>query len=523
VCHLQVDASIPVSRSTTPDNDRTRLEQAFSAVSAHVGLLEAKVETRLSSRDREILSFYQMVLDDRQLRCRMIQDIDERRLSAESAVRRGFTVVRTTLRRSKTEYLRERATDIAEIEGRLLQALCNTGPFVQCAPDMRCALGECRAGRAHVVVLPELTPAAVLDVASLHTVAFVADRGGPTSHAAILARALCLPAVSGIRGEDIARLRPPGSRILVDGNTGEIIINPSARTLANVARLRRNAAPHGGVVHATPELQVLANINRSTEVVEAVNMEAEGVGLYRTEMELLAAGRLYDEEEQYEQYAAVVEAMGAQPVYIRLLDLGADKSAAFIDLPPEENPQLGRRGARLLLGRPDLLRPQARAIARASRRGPLRVLYPMITSLERFLELKASFEEVTSDLPIPRLQHGVLLEVPAACLQAAEILAVADFACIGTNDLIQYLFAADRNNEDVACDYAVDSPVLWSLIGSIATAADQARKDLLICGELAGDPDNLSRIMDAGIRSVSVHPRRIPDVRRAVAAARRSQ
>jgi phosphoenolpyruvate-protein kinase (PTS system EI component) len=309
-----------------------------------------------------------------------------------------------------------------------------------------------------------------------------------------------------------------GAPILVDGDKGEIIIDPEARTLEAKADVCRPTALVLGAVPATPGFRVLANINRSAEVAHAVQMKAEGVGLYRTEIEVLASGRVHDEDEHYERYTAVLEAMKGRPVCIRLLDLGGDKPASFLGLRPEENPVLGCRGARLLLCRPELLRPQARAIARASRLGPIRVLYPMITSLERFVELRAAFEAMTCDLPSRALEHGVLLEVPAACLQARQILAIADFACIGTNDLIQYLFAADRNNREVAADYAADSPVLWSLIRSIATAAAAVGKDVTICGELAAEPENVERIVGAGITAVSVNPRCIPSVRRAAAA-----
>jgi phosphoenolpyruvate-protein kinase (PTS system EI component) len=518
-CHLhdQTTRTCP-SHCVDPAEARARLEYALASVAEHIRLLEHKIDAQLDPRDCAIIDFYRRVLADPQLRCRMLDDIEQRGVTPESAIRRSFGMVRNRLQRSANEYLRERASDLAEIECRLVHALCDSAPFVQCAADLRCRPGECTNERDHIVIAREATPAAVLELESVHTLGFISERGGPTSHAAILLRALGRPAVGGL-GE-LRQHTPMGSRILVDGDRGEVIVNPSERSLERAANLRRAAALLLGAVRPIAGFQVLANINRASEVDEAVRMDAEGIGLYRTETELLARGRPSDEEEQYELYAAVLASMGERPVYIRLFDLGADKAPRFLDLPPEDNPQLGCRGARLLLSRCDLLRPQARAIARASRLGPVRVVYPMITSVDRFLELRNAFQEMIADVPSGRLLHGVLLEVPAACLQAAELLAAADFACIGTNDLVQYLFAADRNNKNVASDYLTDSPVLWSLLADIARAAGDAGKELTICGELAGDPENVERIVHAGISVVSVAPKRIPGVRRAATESR---
>ena len=260
-------------------------------------------------------------------------------------------------------------------------------------------------------------------------------------------------------------------------------------------------------------LKVMANINLASDVTEAIHMKAEGIGLYRTELEIIATGKLLSEDELYERYAAVVKAMKDNPVTFRVFDIGSDKPFPFLEIPTEQNPSLGWRGGRLLLGKKDLLRNQARALARASVHGTVNVMYPMIVDLDQFIELKTVFEESIVNLPKGNLRHGVMFEVPSACLDAEEILQVADFGSIGTNDLIQYMFAIDRNNEFVAYDYKPQRPVLWKMIGLIARAAVATGKSLSICGEIAGDAVYLKYIQDLGIDTVSVSARLITSIR----------
>jgi len=396
--------------------------------------------------------------------------------------------------------------DIGEVRRRLLDVLGNMNPSLQCSDQ-----AHCQRGRNRIIVAEELTPSLTTELERDRILGFVTERGGPTSHAAILARALGIPAVSGIKG--IHGQLSCGTELLINGDTGEVIVWPSDSTI------RRLRASQGVVVH-TPEpvapvsaVTVMANISRAADVHDALAMRAEGVGLYRTEFEFLAAGRMLNEAEQLECYTSVVQVFDGQPVYFRLLDIGADKTAPFFGLHREENPALGLRGSRLLLARPELLRPQARALARASAHHPIHVMYPMVVDIDQFLELRRLFNEAVADIPTGRILHGLTFEVPSACLQARELLDLADFASVGTNDLVQYLFAVDRNNEQVAHDCVPDRPILWSLLGQIAQAASETHTPLSVCGELAGDPSFLPQLMRLGIRAVSVSPRRIPDVR----------
>ena len=406
-------------------------------------------------------------------------------------------------------YIRERASDISEVKRRLLDVLAGMNPSFQCANDF-----FCQKGKNRIVIAQELTPSLTMELNTDFIRGFVTDRGGVASHAAILARALRIPAVSGIPG--IHDMIFCGTEVLINGDTGEVVIWPSKKTLEEYPDLQREVVEEMPVVEPVAGLKVLANLSLAKKVKEAVDYKAEGIGLYRTEFEFFAAGKILCEMEQYGLYLEVLKAMKDKPVYFRMLDLGGDKTADFLKLQKEQNPALGFRGSRFLLGHPELFRNQARALARASRNGRVHVMYPMVIDIEQFRKLKKTFEEATEDIPHGEIKHGLMFEVPSACLDAEEILKEADFGSIGTNDLIQYLFAVDRDNEFVAYDHHPDRKIFWHLIHHVAHAAKKHRKPLSVCGELASNPVYARKLMVAGIRAVSVAPRAIAGLRIAI-------
>jgi phosphotransferase system enzyme I (PtsI) len=497
------------------DREMTRLYQAFLEAGSRLADIQKRVSTELGPAEGEIFVAQKMMVDDESLRSRMMAAIRDDAAGAEMAVMSVMDVYEARISALDNEYLRERATDVGEVKRRLLDVLAKTRPGLACE-----GRHNCQKGRGRIVVGTELTPSLTIELDAERLRGLVTEHGGVTSHAAILARALGIPAVSGIRG--LYGMVTCGTELVVNGNTGEVIIWPAPQT---VAQLRR---PATGTRETTPEdpvpaLRVMANISVSAEVTHAVRMRAEGVGLYRTEFEFMTAGRVLSEDEQFERYATVVKAMRGQQVYVRLLDIGGDKQASYLDLPLDANPALGFRGARLLLRHPELVNAQARAVARASAFGPIGVTYPMIVDSGQFLSLKGMFAEATRDIQTGEIRHGVMFEVPSACIDAEAIFTVADFGSIGTNDLFQYLFALDRDNELVAWDYRPEHPVFWSLIGRIAKAAADCGKPLSVCGELAGMPEYAGRLIDAGIRAVSVNPHLISEVRRTVANRRQNR
>ncbi len=497
------------SRGVDAEVERTR--GALERLVARLDRLARYVDCTLGPEEAAIFESQRMMLEDETLRGALARAVAEPGATAERAVSIAFGQFRGWLLGAGSEVIRERAGDIAECERNLLTELGHAPPLRRCRQLTGCPVALCRLRNPHILVVPELTPALVMEVDEL-TVGFLAGHGGPTSHAAILARASGLPAV---RLDGLWERVPIEADLLIDADRGEVIVSPGAETLV-AYRDRLAVGPRTvSVTHPVPGLQVLANIDRVSEVDEALAAQAEGVGLYRTEVEALRLGRPLAEEEQYERYAAAARAMGERPLYVRLLDFGGDKTADFLGLPSESNPALGLRGARLLLARPRLLRAQARALARASVHGNLRVIAPMVVDIAQFLRLKVIVNEEAATLGAPPPLLGAMLEVPSACLQARPILAAADFACVGTNDLIQFLFAMDRSNGEMITAELHEHPVIWAMLEDLAHASRESGRPLCVCGDLAGDPALTGRLIRAGIRHLSVTPRAIADVRAA--------
>ena len=482
------------------ETEKRRLQNALRVTSERLEDLIRRVNDRIGPSQANIFVAQQMMVEDPALAVEMMAVIEEKRLNAETAVSRVLDAYESKLTEVDDEYIKERASDIGEIRRRVIEIL--HGGAEEGAEAERVVFDE-----PHIVVAEELTPSETVTLDTAHTAGFITERGGAASHAAILARALGIPAVSGIK--DVLGKFNAGEEVLLNGATGEVILRPSQTAVNLYPSARRAAAPRIQSVEPVPGLAVLGNISLASNVELLHAVRAEGVGLYRTEFEFLAAGRVLTEDEQYERYVAVVQAMAGKPVYARLLDFGGDKTATFLHLPAEDNPCLGYRGARFLQGEPQFLVAQARALARASAQGPIHVCYPMIIDLDQFLKLRAIVLQSVRDIAGAQLQHGVMLEVPSACLQARQILDVADFASIGSNDLVQYLFAVDRNNELVAENYAPDHPILWSLPEQMVEAARDAQKPLSLCGELGAEPRHLPRLLQTGIQCVSVSPRLI--------------
>lgn len=497
---------------TGHDLEVVRLKQAMDIARNQLDEIREKVEKSIGLAEAEIFVAHKMILEDPQLLEDITEAIKTEGVNAEFAVSHVLDSYETRLQALDDEYIKARASDFGEIRRRLLDIMGDI------RPSLLCDSGHCSRGKNRVIVADELTPSLTVDVDPDLTIAFVTEHGGVNSHAAILARALGIPAVSGLHG--IRDMVGCGTELLVDGKSGEVVIWPNDETMSTVSA---EDLQNRGIPEAVPPVDgfnVRANINWASDIEISTAMHAEGIGLYRTEFEIIAAGKLLTEDELYDRYIAVARAMAGKMVVFRLFDFGSDKKIPFIGIPEEENPSLGWRGSRFLLGKRDVLRTQARALARTSAGGRVHVMYPMIVDAQQFLDVKQAFMDSVSDIPFGVIRHGVMFEVPSACLQAEEIMAQADFASIGTNDLTQYLFAVDRENDHVSYDYNPDRPVFWRLIKDVAAAAERAGKPLSVCGELASYPRYVDRLIDAGIKSVSVSPRRIPDVRLAFAQVR---
>ena len=478
---------------------RKHLDLAAEALDEVIDL----AQKRVGPVHATIFQAQKMIILDEMLYDETSKIIHTKAINAEAACVEVLDSFEARFLAMEDTYLKDRASDIGEVRRRILTMF-----FKSRGEKTEAAMQEKDGDQEPtIVVIEELLPGETLSLNLSSTAGFVTEHGGPNSHVAILARSLGIPAVCGV--QNLLHHIKSGDTVLMNGATGEIIINPQASTLKLYPTLKKKADVRFKTVAPVDGFKVLANINSVDEARFADEMGAEGIGLYRTEFEFIVHDRILTEDEQYERYAAVIKAMNGRPISLRLADLGGDKAARFLSLPREENPALGYRGARVLLGHPELLAVQARAIARASVHGPVQVMYPMIISEQQFLRLRAFFLQSIAHLECGEIRHGVMFEVPAACICADSILKVADFGSIGSNDLIQYLLAVDRDNSLVADDYDAKLPAFWHTISHVVAAAQATGKELSICGEVAGQPRHLAKLIDCGIRSVSVSPRRI--------------
>ena len=408
--------------------------------------------------------------------------------------------------------LAARAADLRDVGRRVLghldPALRGTA---QALPD-----GPC------ILVAQDLSPS---DTAALDTrriAGIVTAQGGPTSHTAILTRTLGIPAVvaAGPAVLDVAS----GTQAIVDGSGGQRYLDPDSAPVGGaVARVRGGAAraPREPAERGLPArtrdghaVEIAANVNLPAQAIEAVTLGAEGVGLMRTEFLFLERDHAPDEDAQHEVYAAMLGALGGRPLIVRTLDIGGDKQVPHLNLPKEENPFLGVRGARLLLRRPDLMEPQLRALYRAAcGGGPLSIMFPMITSLGEVIALRAACERIRAELDAPAVPLGIMVEVPAAALLADQLAEHVDFFSIGTNDLTQYTLAIDRQHPDLAAEADSLHPAVLRLIQLTVQGAARHGRWVGVCGGLAGDPFGALLLTGLGVHELSMSPRDIPAVK----------
>jgi phosphocarrier protein FPr len=373
-----------------------------------------------------------------------------------------------------------------------------------------------------ILVATDLSPSdtAALDLSRIAGLAIA--QGGPTAHTAILARTLGLPAVVGA-GDELLAL-PAGTRAIIDGQTGRVYVDPSDETVAAavawnetlvVARVAAAAEREKPAVTLDGhQIEIGANINRADQAGLALSEGAESVGLMRTEFLFLESPTVPSEDEQFEIYRTMAEAMGGKKVIIRALDIGGDKQVATLSLPREDNPFLGVRGARLLLRRDDLLVPQLRAIYRAAAEGgAIWIMFPMVTSLAEFLALQARCEEVRTALGAPKIPLGIMIEVPAAALMAEQFAKHVDFFSIGTNDLTQYTLAIDRQNPALAAEADSLHPAVLRLIAQTVAGAAAHGRWVGVCGGIAGDPFGAAVLAGIGVHELSMTPHDIPAVK----------
>ncbi len=414
--------------------------------------------------------------------------------------------------------LAARAADLRDVGRRVLAKL---------APDLALDAGKDAQRDNEVLIATDLAPSDTATLNPKQTLALVTAQGGPTSHTAILARTLDLPAVVAA-GSAVMDIQD-GTTLIVDGDSGTVYLNAGDDDLDSARQWQQ--AQRDKLLQATREAQqpartrdgqqveVAANVNRPEQVAAALQAGAEGVGLMRTEFLFLERDSAPDEEEQYQTYRAMLAALEGRPLVIRTLDIGGDKQVPYLNLPHEENPFLGVRGVRLLLRRPDLMLPQLRALYRAAAHGPLSIMFPMVSTLAEVKLLRAQCEQVRAELNAPVVPLGIMVEVPAAATMADRLAEHVDFFSVGTNDLTQYVLAIDRQHPELAAEADSLHPAVLRLIAQTVAGARAHGRWVGVCGGMAGDPLGAAILTGLGVSELSMSPRDIPAAKASIRAA----
>jgi len=497
--------------------ERKRLDEALDRSRAELEVLKARMAPLMPEQDLKIFDGHRLILEDDEFVGR-IRDTVEKGFSAESALFRVIDELSAQMLAVADGYLRERATDFRDVGHRVLRHLRQ----------------EDRHGayaRPTILVAEELTLSQLTLVSHENLAGIALQSGGVTSHAAILARSFEIPTVVGI--EHLMESVVEGDHLVLDGNSGVVYVNPPAdveKDYQGMTRryeaFKRELMEDGNAPAATRDghrVMMLANIALLADVHLAMRYGAEGVGLLRSEFSFLTYEDFPDENQQLALYNRMLEAVGGRkPVTIRTLDIGADKYPPYMRVPREENPFLGWRSIRISLEMSGLFKVQLRAILRAAARYNVRILFPMISSLEELRRAKELLAESQAELYKEGLEHnpnievGIMVEVPSAVWLAPRLAREVDFFSIGTNDLIQYLLAADRNNPKVAHLYEAFHPAVISAIAEVVNVARAADKEVGICGEMASDPLATLLLVGMGLDELSLSPLFIPVVRKLI-------
>jgi phosphotransferase system enzyme I (PtsI) len=518
--HLtEVRVSVAERRILRHDREAelARLETASAAAEQQLDRLHRQLSGAPGRTGLEIIDLHRLIIRSPELAGEAQRLINDECFAAEWAVTRALEQIRATFARLDDPYFRERAGDFDAATDRLLRVLIGL-------PELR---PEANTPRGAVAVGVDLGPLDLFHLRRSGVEGMVGESGGPTSHAAIIARAFGLPYVVGARGVT-AKVRP-GATIIVDGSRGEVIVDPDDETLracraragAERERDRRMSATRdlASVTSDGVPVHLAANVESLAGVSAAVAAGAESIGLFRTEFLYLERPDLPSEQELFEDAVAALRAARGLPITFRTLDLGADKLPLSVKIPTGPNPALGIRSTRFSLQRPDILRRQLRALYRASATGPLRFMFPLVSGLDELKRLRAVCDDVRRELGAERTAHdgaaalGVMIETPSAALTADHLARRCDFLSVGTNDLIQYTFAADRENGDVAHLHQPLHPAVLRTLKALVETARTAAVPISICGDMAGDPFLTWILVGLGFRELSMDRDRIPLVK----------
>lgn len=503
---------------TGRENERSRLNEAVKAFKEQTHAMWERMKDSVGEKQAAILNGQIMMIEDPFLVSQMGEYIDDGR-TAEAALDLVCQMYIDMFSTVEDELTRQRATDIRDLRTRILKLLLGRDDIDLTAVEP-----------GTVIVARDFTPSMTVGIDRERVAAIVTELGGRTSHSAILARALEIPAVLGISG--VAGAIRTGDRVIVDGSEGIVLLSPDDQTAVRYEKLRREQEARRAALRAFTgkptltadgtQVALYGNIGKAAEAAQVVKNDGEGVGLFRTEFLFMDRAALPSEEEQYEAYRDAAAAMGGREVIIRTLDVGGDKDIPYLQMEKEENPFLGHRAIRFCLDRPEIFKVQLRALLRAGAEGNIKIMLPLVTSVEEVRRTRALLAECEAELaaegkPFRKaMPLGVMIETPAAALTADLLAKEADFFSIGTNDLTGYTMAVDRGNSRVANLYSTYNPAVLRALREIIGSARAAGIPVGMCGEAAADPLLIPLLISFGLEEYSVSPTSVLATRKAI-------
>lgn len=517
--HLFTPKLPEISRQPAADAEAevAKLEKTLAAAEEELRGLYETAKEKMGEQEAEIFDAHLTILgDEYSVREPIIQRIREQKQNAAAAITDQFDELAQMFRSLGDELMAERAADAEDLKQQLLRICLGCG-----RQDLSVLPGDV------IVLAEELTPSDTVRMDTAHVKGIATRLGGATAHSAIIARTLGIPAAAGIDGWQTEALN--GHMAILDGADGTLTVDPTDEETACYQSRKAQADCEAQALEAfrtSPSqtkdgaaLEICANIGTPQETQQAMKYGADGVGLFRSEFLFMDRDALPTEDEQFEAYRTAAQTMAGKPLIIRTLDVGGDKKLPTLELPHEDNPFLGFRAIRMTLSHPEIFRPQLRAILRAAAYGDVRVMFPMIGSMDQLREAKALLREQEQTLqaegvPTGPVKVGMMVEIPAAAVLAEEFAKEVDFFSIGTNDLTQYTLAVERGNAAVAHLYAPEHPAVLRLIAMTAQAAAERHIPCGMCGEAAGDPKLAPAFVGMGVNELSMSPRRVPAVRK---------